>query len=174
VDRSQGTEQRGKLDRRERGVEALVAGLRSGPLERLLDGIGGEHAEAHGDVGGGRGRGDPVGGLPGDVVEVRRGAADHRTERDHRIDAAARDHLAHDLRQLPRSRAAHDRHRVGLPTGPHDRIERAGDQRLDDQAVEPARDDREPEPSGDRVPSMVCGMPRRYTPSTANGLRVAS
>ena len=95
-----------------------------------------------------RSSGDAARGLAGDVIEVRRGAADHRAERDHRVDAAAIDHAAHDLRQLPGAGAAHDRDVVRVAARAHDRVERARDQRLDDEPVEPARDDREPQAGG--------------------------
>jgi hypothetical protein len=83
---------------------------------------------------------------------VRRGAADHRAERDHRIDAAAVRHAANDRGHLPRARAAHQRDVIRVATGPHDRVHRSRDQRLDDQAVEPARDDREPKAGGGQRP----------------------
>src|SRR5262249_23114306 len=87
-----------------------------------------------------------------------------RPERDHGVDAAARDHAAHDLRQLPRAGAAHDGHVVGTAAGSHDRVQRTGDQRLDDQAVEPAGDDREPEPSrGQGAFDGVRHAPQIYT-----------
>src|SRR5262249_32163566 len=94
----------------------------------------------------------PARRLAGDVVEVRCGAADHRAERDHRIDAAALDDAPRDLRELPRPGAADDRDVIGRSTQAHDRIARAGQGRFRDQAVEPARDDREPKPgSGQRA-----------------------
>ncbi len=58
------------LDGGHRGVLALVAGLRAGALDGLLDGVGGEHAERDRDARRERYVSDALRDLAGDVVEV--------------------------------------------------------------------------------------------------------
>ena len=55
------------------------------PVQRLLEGVGREHAEDDRDAGGQRDLLDPRPRLAGHVVEVRRVAPDHRAEADHRV-----------------------------------------------------------------------------------------
>ena len=62
--------------------EALVAALGAGAVDGLLQGIGGQDAERDGDAGFAGRLGQALGGFAGDVVEVRRFAADDGAQAD--------------------------------------------------------------------------------------------
>src|SRR5919205_1577759 len=78
-------EQRRHLDRGERRIPPLVSVRAAGAIARLIERLGGDHAERHrhaevaGDVG------DAARRLRGHVVEVRRLAANDGAEADHRL-----------------------------------------------------------------------------------------
>ena len=141
--------ERDHLDRADRGVPAFVAGFGAGALDGLLDGVGREHAERDRHAGRHRQLRDAFRSLAGDVVEVRRGSADDRAERDDRVDLFARREAARDERDLPCAGHAHDRDVLARGAVAHERVDRALDQVVDDEVVEAARDDGERAPAGD-------------------------
>ena len=97
-----------ELERGDRRIGALVAGLGAGALDRLLDGVRRQHAERDRHAGVLRDAREAAGAFAGDVVEVRRRALDHGAERDDGVVALAQRQLARDQRQVERARRAHD------------------------------------------------------------------
>src|SRR4051812_35299348 len=84
----EGVLERDHLDGAQGGIPALVARLRAGALDGLLDAVGGEHAERDGDARRERDMRDALRDLAGDVVEVGCRPADHSGERDDAVDPA--------------------------------------------------------------------------------------
>ena len=105
--------------------------------------VAGEQAEADRHVELGARVGEPARRFAGDVVEVRRVAANHGADGDERVVALGREQAARRDRQLPRARHPDDVDVVDRDAVPHERVERAVDQRLDDVSIEAAGDDGE-------------------------------
>ena len=85
--------------------------LAAGAIGGLFDGVDGQHTERCRDTGCGVHRRDALGGLAGDVLEVRGIAADHGAEADHRVNPAVRRELARGDRNLE---GAGDPHHVDV------------------------------------------------------------
>lgn len=77
-------------------VVALVACLGAGPLDGLLNGVGGEDAKHHGDVTLQGDMGHALGDLGADVVIVAGAAPDDSPQADDRVVLAALGHLGGD------------------------------------------------------------------------------
>ncbi len=71
-DKSESLEKIDHLDGAQGGVEPFVAGLGPGPLDGLFHGVGGQDPENHGQPRFESDRGDPLGNLGADVIEMRR------------------------------------------------------------------------------------------------------
>ena len=80
--------------------------------------------------------GDSLGDLVRDVVEVRRGAANHGPQRDHRVDLVAVGEARARERDFPRSWHAHDRDFAHVGAVTAKRVDRAFDQTFHDEAIE--------------------------------------
>src|SRR5882757_10898392 len=78
------------LDRCERSIDTLIAALRAGALDRLLDRVDRQDAEADRDLVRQAHVRNAAARFTSDVVEMRRRATNHATERDQRLIAAAR------------------------------------------------------------------------------------
>ena len=118
-------------------VRALVARLAAGPIDRLLHRVGGQHAECDGHARFERDAREPGGALAGDIVEMRRLAADHGAERDQRLVAARQREFARDHGHVEGARNAHDLDLLVRRPMALERIQRAPQQRLDHEIVEP-------------------------------------
>ena len=82
--------------------------------------------------------------LAGDVIEVRRVAANHRADGDERVVALHGEQSPRGDRQLPRAGHPHHVDVVDGGAMPNERVERAVDETLDDFVIESAGHDREP------------------------------
>ena len=95
-------------------MPTLVSRLGPGPVDCLLDGVGGQDSVDHRDRGFSTDPGQAVGHHGGQNVEVRRLPADESTERDHRVELSASDQPAHDRGNLPGTGHAVDAQRIYL------------------------------------------------------------
>ena len=129
-------QQIGKFDRGHRGIRALVAGLGAGALDRLLDGIGGQHAERHRNAGVVRDPRQAAGAFACDVIEMRGRALDDGTERDDGVVAPAQRQLARHDRQVERARRAHDFDLLVAGAMAPEHVDGAAHQLVDDEVVE--------------------------------------
>ena len=138
----------GHLDGGNGGLRPLVPGFRAGPLDGLLDRVGRQHAEGHGNVVIlGRMR-NALGAFPGDVFEVRRRAPDDGTESDDGVVATTGGHAPYGLGHFPCARHP-DQRDVAVPdTVADERVHRSLDQGLDDEFVESSGDDADPYEAG--------------------------
>src|ERR1700722_5603313 len=136
--------ERDHLHGADRRVPPLVAGLGPGPLDRLLDRVGREHAEDDGHRARLRGRPEAAGRLAGNIVEGRGRAAGDGAERDGRRELPGPGEPAGNERKLPRARHADDRHVLGQGAVADERVDGPLDQAVDDEVVEAAGDDAEP------------------------------
>ena len=131
----------GHLDRGHGRLEALVAGLGAGPLDRLLDGVGGEHAEHDGHAGVELHPLDAGRALAGHVLVVARRAADHRAQADHRVEVARGGEALGHERQLERARRPRDGDRCLVDAVAQQAVAATGQQPLGDEVVEAAAGD---------------------------------
>src|ERR1700734_4015335 len=139
------------LERRERSVRTLVARLAARAIDRLLDGVGGQYAEADGHARFERDARESGSTLAGDIIEMRRLAANDRTEGDQGLVAPRLRQLARDDRNVEGARHAYDldlllRRPVALQ-----RIHRTAYQRLDDEIVESRHDQGEAQIAHDEI-----------------------
>ena len=67
----------------------LVAGAAAGAFQRLLDGVAGKYAESYRHAGFQRCLGNTTGAFAGHIIEMRRLAADYRTQGNYCILPAA-------------------------------------------------------------------------------------
>ena len=86
---------------------------------------------------------DAAARFAGHVVEMRRRAADDAAERDQRVVAAARGQLLDGERCLERARHANDLDVAGSDAVLQQRADGGVEQSIDDEVVEPRRDDAE-------------------------------
>src|SRR6266542_1566283 len=91
------------FDRAKRGLVALVSGLCPSAVHRMLQGVGGDDAEDDRYTCFETSAGDAGGGLPGNVVEMAGGTADHCAETDHGCVSAASSEALGDRRDLERA-----------------------------------------------------------------------
>ncbi len=146
-----GLQQVRHLDSRARRLRAFVSGLGSGALNRLLDTFDGDDAEGDGNAGLKRGLPDSAGALPGDIVEVGRGAAYEAAQTDHGVVAARpRQALRHN-RYLERPRHARHIHGFHVRIMTPERVERAVQQAFGNKVVPPGHDDAEAQAGGDKI-----------------------
>ena len=83
-----------------------------------------------------------AGALAGDILEMRRVAADHAAERHDRVEAAAAGEAAHRHRQLEGAGHAHHRQLARLTAALEPGGLRSLEKTRDDEIVEARRDDR--------------------------------
>ena len=134
-------EQVGHLERRKRGLGALVSLRPARALLRLPAAVAGEDAEGDGNTRLEPGELEPARGLAGDVLEVRRVAADHAAESD---DAGVAPGLCKRHRAERELEGARDRHDVDpllRHSGLGQRLKGALEESGRDVAVEAADDD---------------------------------
>src|SRR5690606_18742377 len=132
-------------DCRHRSVSTLVARFRPGPLDRLLDGIRRQYAEGNRYAGLVRDAREPARAFSRDIIEVRRRTFDDGSYRNDRVVAPALRKLARDDRQIERTGCTHDFDLFLARAMATQRIDRAAHELLDDEFVEPRREDRETE-----------------------------
>src|SRR3569832_496395 len=119
------------LQRGERRLGALVAGFGARALHGLLDGVHREHTEGDGQVVFQRHLCNALRTFASDVIEVRRRAADHATERNHGVETKDIDLFhapgAFEIPLIAQKAAATKKYDAVT----HERIDRAGDVVLD-------------------------------------------
>ena len=137
-----GRQQFDHLERGLHGFSALVHARERGTLLGLRLVLGGEHAEDHRHTGREARVHEAARALARHVIEMRRVAADHAAQRDHRVVLAAGGELERRQRQLEGAGRAHARrvHRRLPPcAGPGARG--ALDELVDQRGIEARRDD---------------------------------
>src|SRR6185295_16143868 len=137
-------EQVGHLERRKRGLGTLVSLRPARALLRLPAAVAGEDAEGDGDTRLEPGELEPARGLAGDVLEVRRVAADDAAERD---DAGVAPRLCKCHRAERELEGARDRHDIDpllRHSGLGQRLKGALQESRRDVTVEAADDDADP------------------------------
>ena len=82
---AQSPEKVGHLDGGQRGVGAFIAALCARAVDRLLDSVGGQHTEDNRNAGLQRDLADAAGRLAGNIIEVRRVAANDGAQGDNRV-----------------------------------------------------------------------------------------
>ena len=90
-----------------------------------------------------RQRGQRLGALPRDDIEVRRRAANNRAERDHGVVLAGGRVALHDERNLERAGNMTDRYVVAVDSRATQGVERRPEQAFDDKTVEASDHDRD-------------------------------
>src|SRR5262249_58182373 len=141
----------GHLDGGQGRFESLVPAFRPGPINRLLEGVAGEYSENGRDAAFHPGLRDAFGCFLRDIVIMRCLAADHGSQADHGVIAAAAAEFARDHRDLAGTRHAHHFYTLRRAAGALETVDGAGQQALGDEAVEPADDDGEFQAGGDQV-----------------------
>src|SRR5258706_15593860 len=91
------------LDRRDRGVETLVAGLGARALHGLLDAVRRQDTKRYGHAASERRLRDALGDLAGDVIEVRSRSADHGADSHDGVELAGFGEALTNERNLPRA-----------------------------------------------------------------------
>src|SRR5690606_1959815 len=145
-------QQIGHLDGGDGCLPSLVSRFGPGPLDRLFDGIHGDHSEddRHAVFEGGAGH--PLGHFTGHVVKMGRRPPNHRPQGNHRVVAAGRGHPVGHERNFKGSRNPRDLHRVvGNPVA-IEVILRPRQQLAGDEFVKSADDDANAEPLTDQFP----------------------
>src|SRR5205085_4670003 len=92
------------------------------------------------------------GALPRHIVEMRRLAADHCTQREQRIVAARQCQFAHDDWNIECPGNTYDLDLLVGSAMPFQGVQRAADERLDDEIVETRRDEGETQIAGQQLP----------------------
>ena len=156
----------GHLDGGHGGLEAFVAGLQPGAVDGLFQVLDGQDAEGNRDAGFERGGGDALGGLGGNVFEVRRLAANDRAEAQHRVILSRLGEMLRGDRDLKRAGNPGDGDRLRTGAGAVQAVERPLQQPFRDEGVEPAHHNGKTQarrgqlalefPVAWRVPLLVC------------------
>mgnify|MGYP002237079138 CR=1 FL=1 len=124
-----------------RALGSLVARFRASTLNRLLDGVGGEDAEEHGNLALEGDRGDALGDLRADVVIVAGGTADHRAEGDDAVKLAALRYLLAYDGKLESPGDTDDHGVIGIHAVAGEIVHGSGNQTVDDEIVKTGGDD---------------------------------
>ena len=139
------------LDGGRHSIEALVAGFGAGPLDGLLDRIGGQHAVDDGDAALHADVGDALDGFVGDHVEVRGVAADHGAQADDGVEFLGGGHLLGDERNFESARHPGEGQVVGVAAVADERVFCAAEQFARDEFIETGCDDADLEAVRDEV-----------------------
>src|SRR5579871_6862393 len=145
------TQQIGHFDGGDSGIEAFVAALGSGPVNCLLQGIGGQHAEGHWHTRFRSRMGNSFGCFGGHIIEMRRFPANHGAKTNDSVMAVLLGQFACHQRHFPGTRDLDDIDRLRIAPGTCQCIQRAGEQAFRNKAVEAADDNGKSQASGSKL-----------------------
>ena len=166
-----GAQHRQCLERRPRRLGSLVGGVREGADEGLLDGVGGQDAEDHGQSGVELDPLQPGGALAGHEVVMAGVAADDGTQRHHGVHAPGRRHTAGHQGQLEGARHPGHDHAPEVAPGGLEVVQRTRQETVGDGTVEFGAGEADPDVPC-RPGGQLDGVERRPDPGTGARLGV--
>src|SRR5690606_17303448 len=150
--RRHAVEQVRHLDRGHGSFGALVAGFPTRTVERLLERVGGEHAEDDRHAAVGRRARDTRRDHAAHHVVVAGRAAHHGTEGHHGVDATTLGHALRDQRDLDRAGHPGDGDVVVIDAHASEGVERSVEQATGDELVETTDHQPDPQAGGRQMP----------------------
>src|SRR5581483_8221248 len=133
------------LDGCHSGIKTLVTGLAAGSIRGLFFCVGRQHSERHGYACLGGSRGDPTRSLSGNIIEMRRVAANHSAQAYYGVRLLMGDKCPGSQRNFPGTRNVHDIDSPEIGAMLLERIHRTFEEFIRNEVVEAAHYDGESE-----------------------------